>query len=157
MSSRGRLVVYPPSENWITYSAEVSTPSRSVSTETPFHGVSSFDHFVTQWISAVTSSLCSARNSSHVHRRGSSISPTIEKSHWSIGVWGVGPAERTGKSYVRYWPGGVRSAGPSLRRPRKPLEITGGISPPSSLGHGEVRTPDQCSPRDGATRRNGQP
>ena len=34
--------------------------------------------------------------------------PTIENVHSSSGVCGVGPAERTGKSSVRYWPGGTR-------------------------------------------------
>jgi hypothetical protein len=60
--------VYPPSLYWTTYSAEVSIPSSSVWMETPCHGVSSFDHFVTQWMSTVTSSLGNARNSSHVQR-----------------------------------------------------------------------------------------
>ena len=36
--------------------------------------MSSFDHFVTQWMSRVTVSDGSARNSSHVQLRGSSIS-----------------------------------------------------------------------------------
>jgi len=80
----------------MTYSADVSTPSSSVSTETPSQTVSSFVHLVTQWISLVISSLGSARNSSQVQRRGSSTSPTIEKSHASSGVCGVGPAESTG-------------------------------------------------------------
>ena len=68
----------------------------SVSTETPCQTVSSFDHFVTQWMSTVTSSLGSARNSSHVQRRGSSTSPTMAKSQRSSDVWGVGPADKTG-------------------------------------------------------------
>src|SRR5918998_2267755 len=109
-------------------SAAVDTPSSSVSTETPCQTVSSFDHLVTQWMSAVTSSLGSARSSSHVQRRGSSTSPTIEKSHSSSDLCGVGPAERTGKSLVTYWPGGTRPAGASWRRPRKPREMSGGIS-----------------------------
>src|SRR5918995_6338198 len=107
----------------MTYSAEVSIPSSSVSTETPCQTVSSFDHLVTQWMSTVTSSLGSARNSSHVHRRGSSTSPTIEKSQRSSGVRGVGPADRTGKSLVTYWPGGTRLVGASVRRPLKPREV----------------------------------
>src|SRR5215217_1493017 len=85
-------------------------------------------------MSTVTSSLGSARNSSHVQRRGSSTSPTIEKSQRSSGVWGVGPAERTGKSLVRYCPGGTRSPGPSSRRPLKPREMIGGIAPPVGDG-----------------------
>jgi hypothetical protein len=58
-------------------------------------------------MSVVTSSEGSARNSSHLQRRTSSISPTIEKSHSSRGVWGVGPAEKTEKPSTRYWPGVV--------------------------------------------------
>src|SRR5918997_252579 len=52
------------------YSAEVSTPSRRVSTETPSQVVPSFDHLVTQWMSVVISSGGSARNSSQVHLLG---------------------------------------------------------------------------------------
>src|SRR5215831_16326802 len=104
MSSSGRLLVYPPSEYAFTYSADVSIPSRSVSTETPCQRVSSFDHLVTQWMSRVISSLGRARNSSQDQTRGSSSSPTIEKSHSSSDAWGVGPAESTGKSRVTYWP-----------------------------------------------------
>src|SRR4026208_2058006 len=77
-------------------------------------------------MSRVISSLGRARNSSQVHLRGSSSSPTIEKSHSSSDVCGVGPAERTGKSLVTYWPGGRRSgATPAARRPRHPRETTG--------------------------------
>ena len=80
----------------------MSTPSSNVSTETPVHDVSSFDHFVTQWMSTVKRSLGSAVNSCHVHDFGSSTSPRISKLHDSIGLCGVGPAERTGKSCVTY-------------------------------------------------------
>ena len=48
----------------------VAASAMSVSTEMPSHTVSSFVHFVTQWISRVTSVLGSARNSSHVQWRG---------------------------------------------------------------------------------------
>src|SRR5215831_4962133 len=106
MSSSGRLLVYPPSEYAVTYSADVSIPASSVSTETPRQTVSSFDHLVTQWMSRVISSLGRARNSSQVQPRGSSSSPAIEKSHSPGAVCGVGPADRTGKSAVTYWPGG---------------------------------------------------
>src|SRR5712691_12966070 len=77
-------------------------------------------------MSRVISSLGRARNSSHVHPRGSSSSPTIEKSHTSSAVCGVGPAERPGKSRVTYWPGGTRAGSTSAaRRPRNPRETTG--------------------------------
>src|SRR5919199_5427395 len=105
------LVVYPLSQKAVTYSAAVSTPSSNVSTETPSQRVPSLDHLVTQWMSLVISSEGSCLNSSHVHLLGSSISPTMEKSHSSRGVWGVGPAERTGKPSSRYWPGGSLRAG----------------------------------------------
>src|ERR687898_2145661 len=103
------------------YSAVVSTPSRRVSTETPSHLVPSFDHLVTQWISVVISSEGSSLNSSHLLLLGSSTSPSTEKSHCSRGVWGVGPAERTGKPSSRYCPGGSAVSW-LLRRPKKPLE-----------------------------------
>src|SRR5690349_7405675 len=74
-------------------------------------------------MSRVISSLGRVRDSSHVQRRGSSSSPTIEKSHTSRAVCGVGPAERTGKSRVTYWPGGTRAGSTSVgRRPRNPRE-----------------------------------
>src|SRR5438270_679855 len=41
----------------VTYAALVSTPPSSVSSETPVHSVSSFDHLVTQWMSTLTASL----------------------------------------------------------------------------------------------------
>src|SRR5215208_3824676 len=89
--------------------------------ETPSHLVPSFDHLVTQWMSLVISSEGSWLNSSQVHLLGSSISPTMEKSHSSIGVRGVGPAESTGKPSSRYCPGGSAVSW-LLRRPKKPLE-----------------------------------
>src|SRR3954453_4203054 len=72
-------------------------------------------------MSVVISSLGSARNSSNVQRLGSSTWPTIEKSHSSRGVRGVGPAERTGKPSTRYWPGGS-FVSLLLWRPLKPRE-----------------------------------
>src|SRR2546430_16869535 len=106
------------------YSAAVSTPSINVSSETPFHVVSNFDHFVTQWMSLVTVSDGRARSSFHVQRLGSSISPSIENDHWSRFGRGVGPAERTGKSLTRYWPGGGRGVeAVARRRPVEPREM----------------------------------
>src|SRR5258707_587665 len=63
----------------------------------------------------------SAPNSSQVHvftGRG----PIFRvKRHWSWVMRGVGPAERTGKPFSRYWPGGRRFASSSdRRRPKKP-------------------------------------
>src|SRR3989442_10035767 len=92
----------------MTNSAAVSTPSIRVSTDTPVHPVSNFDHFVTQWMSLVTCSVGSLRNSSHVQLRGLSISPSMTKLHSATGMRGVGPADNTGKSFTRYCPGGSR-------------------------------------------------
>src|SRR3712207_3794662 len=72
-------------------------------------------------MSFVITSEGSCLNSSQVHLLGSSISPTMEKSHSSSGVRGVGPAERTGKPSSKYWPGGSFVSWP-LRRPKKPRE-----------------------------------
>src|ERR671939_1379214 len=106
------------------YSAAVSTSSRSVSTETPSQWVPSFDHLVTQWMSVVISSEGSSLNSSHTHLFGSSTSPTMEKSHSSRGVRGVGPAESTGNPSTRYCPGGrLVSPWVCLWRPLKPREM----------------------------------
>src|SRR5437879_4103754 len=124
MSSSGTLVVYPPSENIVVNSAAVSIPSISLSTETPFHMVSSFDHLVTQWMSLVTVSDGSAMSSFQVHRFGSSISPSMVKVHLSRFTRGVGPADRTGKSVTTYCPGGTRELEATSRRlPRKPREM----------------------------------
>src|ERR1051325_8679955 len=104
----------------------------SVSTDTPVQVVSSFDHLVTQWMSLVNVSDGRAENSFHVQRRGSSISPSMVKVHWSRLTRGVGPAERTGKSVTRYCPGGTRELDAASRRlPLKPLEtnpISGRVS-----------------------------
>src|SRR6476620_9458715 len=86
-------------------------------------------------MSRVISSLGRARNSSQLQPRGSSNSPMIEKSHSSSDVCGVGPAERTGKSRVRYWPGGTRAGSASAaRRPRNPRETYVVRSRSTSLG-----------------------
>src|SRR6476646_2143850 len=124
MSSSARFVVYPPSDHAVRYSASVSTPSRNVSTDTPFHVVSSFDHFVTQWMSTVNVSAGSCTNSSQGHDTGSSTAPCTVKLHSSSGVGGVGPALSTGKASVTYGPGGTR-AGSAVgrRRPPKPRLI----------------------------------
>src|SRR5919107_4996961 len=111
-------------------------PSSSVSTETPVHPVSSFDHFVTQWMSTVNVSCGSARSSSHVQETASSTAPSIVNDHSSSDVRGVGPAERTGKSLTVYWPGGTREGSTSRRRrPPNPREI-GGMNEDSHHHHG---------------------
>src|SRR5437868_9453448 len=131
-------------------------PSSSVSSRTPCHMVSSFDHLVTQWMSVVTSSAGSARNSSHVQLRGSSTSPEIVKDQFSGGVYGVGPADKTGKSLVTYWPGGTRPGGALSRRPLKPREMIGGISPATLVRHlSSLSTPRATTPGLGPRRRPG--
>ena len=84
-------------------------------------------------MSLVTSSLGSAWSSSHVQLIGSAA-PRISNVHSSSGVCGVGPAESTGKSSVRYCPGGTRSGGPDWRRPT--ASRPGSTSPrlPGALG-----------------------
>src|SRR2546428_8167743 len=101
-----------------------STCCSKVSTETPSQWVSNLVHLVTQLMSTVGLSWGRASISSQVQRFGSFTFPTIEKSHRSRGVCGVGPAESTGKPRSRYWPGGSRPA-TSLcwRRPRNPREM----------------------------------
>src|SRR5262245_28186957 len=64
-----------------------------------------------------------ARNSSQVHEARSATAPRISNVHSVSGVWGVGPADRTGKSATMYWPGGTRPGSTSRRRPWKPREI----------------------------------
>src|SRR5467141_2324610 len=128
-SASGRLVVYPPSHRATTYGEEAmpfAAPSeRSVSIEIPSQTVSNLDHFVTQWMSFVVVWRGSATNSSHVQRALRPSAPSSVKSQALSGVRGVGPAERTGKSRVSYWPGGSRPAvSADCRLPRKPREIS---------------------------------
>src|SRR5918998_6331773 len=104
---------------------------RRVSTETASQTVPNLDHLVTQWMSTVTGSRGRAWNSSHVHRADCPPGPRIVKSQVASEVRGVGPAERTGKSRVSYWPGGSRPAASADRgRPRKPRENSDVITTP---------------------------
>ena len=73
-----------------------------MSTDTPRQPVSSLDQRVTQWMSAVTVSAGSAWNSSHVQDLSVSPPRRIENAHSCNGVWGVGPADSTGKPSVTY-------------------------------------------------------
>src|SRR5260370_28984943 len=75
-------------------------------------------------MSWVIVSVCSLRNSFQVQFLSLSTSPVIENVQSVSGVRGVGPAERTGKSLTRYWPGGRRSASSWSRgRPWKAREM----------------------------------
>src|SRR4029077_12561266 len=108
----------------MTNSAAVSTPSRIVSTDTPFQVVSSLVHLVTQRMSFVNSSAGSLRYSSQVQVLGWSISYSHTKVHSDSDTRGVGPAERTGKSLTTYCPGGTRElVAVSLFLPRNPREM----------------------------------
>src|SRR5918911_3250302 len=89
-SSSGTFVVYPPSQKARTNAPLVSTPSSSVSTDTPVHVVSSFDHLVTQWMSTVTVSRGSARNSSQLQESGWATGPPMVKVQRASGVRGGG-------------------------------------------------------------------
>src|SRR5438309_8256237 len=68
--------------------------------------------------------------------------------HLSSGVWGVGPAERTGKSVTRYCPGGRRfSTSAGRRRPRNPREIRLAIAlPPQPSLACETSFPSRSDP-----------
>src|SRR6266702_6743138 len=115
-----------------------STWCSKVSTETPSQWVSNLVHLVTQLMSTVGVSCGRASSSCQVHRFASFTFPSIEKSHRSRGVCGVGPAERTGKPRSRYCPGGIlvlRSL--FWRRPRNPREMNPSFisSPPDLLSH----------------------
>src|SRR5215469_1434804 len=93
-----------------------------VSTETPSQDVPSFDHRVTQCKSTVKVSVGKWRNDFQSHRLNTSVPSSIVNSHWSSGTWGVGPADKTGKSVVRYCPGGNFTSA-ARRRPEKPREM----------------------------------
>src|SRR6266851_8434811 len=105
------------------------TAASSVSTLTPSHLVSSLVHFVTQLMSTVYVSVASFLNASQLQLTGDFTSPSMVNDHWSSGVWGVGPAESTGKSVTRYCPGGRRSStSAGRRRPRNPRDIKPAIA-----------------------------
>src|SRR5690606_2027415 len=87
-------------------------------------------------MSTVTRSVGSSWNSSQVQATSMPSRSLTVNSQSSNGIRGVGPADRTGKSAVTYWPGGTRPSGPSSRRrPRKP-RVTKLIacSSPSDMG-----------------------
>src|SRR5207342_3199541 len=73
----------------------------------------------------------SAMNCVQLQRRLSPSSVVTVNSQASDDMRGVGPAERTGKSLVRYWPGGSCRL-LSRRRPRKPLLMMPIGAPPLS-------------------------
>src|SRR5215475_3838857 len=90
--------------------------------DTPFHRVPSLDHLVTQWMSTVTSSDGRASSSCQVQLCRAPASVTTVNCHRLRSMRGVGPADSTGKSSVRYCPGG--SFGSLWPRPVKPRDTT---------------------------------
>src|ERR1700751_4351108 len=106
----------------MTYEELVFTPASRVSRETPSQDVPSFDHRVTQCISTVMVSVGNSRNDFQSHFRRIFLPSSITNSHWSSDTCGVGPADKTGTSVVRYCPGGSFTSA-ALRRPVKPREM----------------------------------
>src|SRR5678815_5713576 len=124
-----------------------STCSSSVSRLTPSHFMSRCVHLVTQEISTTYFCMGSLRKSCQVHETFSLTRPSMLNVHLSRGVWGVGPAERTGKSFVRYWPGGMRSFfSPPRRLPTKPRETnrSSDIVAPSTVHVARFRETCSC-------------
>src|SRR5215510_12380812 len=73
-------------------------------------------------MSTVTISVGNSRNDFQFQRRKTFLPSSIVSSHRSGGMRGVGPADKTGNSVVRYCPGGS-FASVVLRLPEKPREI----------------------------------
>src|SRR6185312_8715057 len=96
--------------------------ARMVSRETPSQDVPSFDHRVTQCRSTVKVSVGKGRNDIQSHLRRTFVPSSITNSQRSSDTCGVGPADKTGKSVVRYCPGGSFTSA-ALRRPEKPREM----------------------------------
>src|SRR5260370_21999812 len=113
-------------------------PASSVSRETPSQTVPSFDQRVTQWRSTVVVSLGSSRNDFQSHFRKSWFPSLIVNSQRSSGTCGVGPADKTGKSVVRYCPGGIVALS-ALRRPENPRETISICSSPCRVKGGLCR------------------
>src|SRR5438046_10726623 len=93
-----------------------------VSRDTPSQCVPSFDHRVTQCRSTVMFSVGGSRSEFQFHRRKTFDPSSIVNSHLSSAICGVGPAERTGQSVVRYCPGGS-FASATLRLPKSTREL----------------------------------
>jgi hypothetical protein len=99
------------------------------STSTPSQAVSNFDQAVTQCMSRVIFDCGSALNSAQVHSLTGLARSFSVNFQPARSTRGVGPAESTGKSSVRYWPGGSLSATSAEgRRPPNP-RVTIGIAP----------------------------
>src|SRR5690606_18478504 len=134
------------------WSAVVSTSARSTSRETPCQRVSSLDQVVTQWMSTVGVSYGSAVSSVQLQRCTRPVSVVTVNSQRSSGTTGVGPADRTGKSSVRYWPGGSRASSPR-RLPRKPRETMPMATSEWNLDYFPLCP--RCPPKEGEVRWGG--
>ena len=99
----------------------------------PARWCSSFDHLVTQCRSTVTSCVGSARNAAQSQLCTCPVSVVILNSQSSSRTRGVGPADSTGKSAVRYWPGGS-SARSERARPVNPGDTIPMWPPPWLVG-----------------------
>src|SRR5436190_2444262 len=104
----------------MTKSCVVSTSAKRRSSDTPRHGIASFDQCVTQWMSTSMSCRPRARKESQSHRWTAPSSVVMLNVHSDLETIGVGPADRTGQSSTRVWPGGSRGSR-SRDRPVKPL------------------------------------
>src|SRR5438309_2661620 len=94
---------------WVA-SGRTSTSLVTSSNGTPRHGMSNFDHLVTQWMSTTTSTAGSASTSSHDSVWGSVTRPPMRRPHCERSSYsGTLPAWSTGKRSVKYWPGGRRA------------------------------------------------
>src|SRR6202007_272245 len=124
--------------------------ARIASRETPSQDVPSFDHRVTQCRSTVNVSLGKSRNDFQFHLRRTFVPASITNSHLSRGTCGVGPADKTGKSVVRYCPGGSFTSA-VLRRPEKPREIVPMRTLPTRQVTYPCRAKQNCRSRESAT------
>ena len=102
-SSSGRFVVYPPSEKANMRRVVLDLRQQRVDRHSLPHRVELRPAGDAVDVDRHRLARRSARNSSHVHVFLSS--PETVRTSTGQGVCGVGPAESTGKSSVRYWPG----------------------------------------------------
>src|SRR3989454_8083263 len=122
-TSKGRFFVYPASPQVNTTYFAVGfgwTRSTIFRKLTPSHRLSSRDHAVTQWKSAVSSTFGSVRNCSHVNVVGVSTSPSTRRAHVFGSNLGTMPRSRRGHPIVVCCPGGRRGVGMSRAQHQAP-------------------------------------
>src|SRR4051812_1317030 len=87
---------------WVA-AGDTSTNDTTSSNATPRHGVSNFDHLVTQWMSTVTSVAGKASTSGHDNVFGSATNPPMRRAQSDKSLYsGTLPAWSTGKRSVKY-------------------------------------------------------